>query len=62
MHALAAPLYRCYYYYYYYCRCGLVARDPGCRFRGPRFDSGRYHIFWEVMGLERGSLSPFEDN
>jgi hypothetical protein len=30
--------------------CGLVVRDPG-------FDSRRYQIFWEVVGLERGPLS-----
>jgi hypothetical protein len=23
----------------------------------PGFDSQRYHIFWEVVGLERGQLS-----
>jgi hypothetical protein len=37
--------------------CGLVARVPGYRSRGPRFDSQRYQIFWEVVGLERGPLS-----
>jgi hypothetical protein len=25
--------------------------------RGPEFDSRRYQIFWEVVGLERGPLS-----
>jgi hypothetical protein len=25
--------------------CGLVVRVPGYRFRGPEFDSRRYHIF-----------------
>jgi hypothetical protein len=30
--------------------CGLVVRVPG-------FDSWRYEIFWEVVGLERGPLS-----
>jgi hypothetical protein len=30
--------------------CGLVVRGPG-------FDSRRYQIFWEVVGLERGLLS-----
>jgi hypothetical protein len=29
--------------------CGLVVRGPG-------FDSPRYQIFWEVVGLERGPL------
>jgi hypothetical protein len=37
--------------------CGLVVRVPGYRFRGLGFDSRRYKIFWEVVGLERGSLS-----
>jgi hypothetical protein len=37
--------------------CGLVIRAPGYRSRGPGFDSRRYEIFWEVVGLERGPLS-----
>jgi hypothetical protein len=37
--------------------CGLVVRAPGYRSRGPGFDSRRYQIFWEVVGLERGTLS-----
>jgi hypothetical protein len=37
--------------------CGLVVRVPGYRSRCPGFDSGRYQIFREVVGLERGSLS-----
>jgi hypothetical protein len=37
--------------------CGLVARVPGYRSRGPVFDSRRYQIFWEIVGLERGPLS-----
>jgi hypothetical protein len=37
--------------------CGLVARVSGYRSRGPGFDSRSYHIFWEVVGLERGPLS-----
>jgi hypothetical protein len=37
--------------------CGLVARLPGHRSRGPWFDSRPYQIFWEVVGLERGPLS-----
>jgi hypothetical protein len=32
------------------CLCGLVVRGPG-------FDSRRYQIFWEVVGLVRGPLS-----
>jgi hypothetical protein len=35
----------------------LVVRVPGYRSRGPRLDSRRYQIFWEVVGLERGPLS-----
>jgi hypothetical protein len=37
--------------------CGLVVRVSGYRSRGPGFDSRRYQIFWEVVGLERGQLS-----
>jgi hypothetical protein len=40
--------------------CGLVVRVPGCRPRGPGFDSLRCQIFWVAMGLERGPLSPYE--
>jgi hypothetical protein len=36
---------------------GLVVRVSGYRFRGPGFDSRRYQVFWEVVGLERGPLS-----
>jgi hypothetical protein len=36
---------------------GLVVRVPGYRSRSPWYDSQRYQIFWEVVGLERGSLS-----
>jgi hypothetical protein len=36
---------------------GLVVRVSGYRSRDPEFDSRRYHIFWEVVGLERGPLS-----
>jgi hypothetical protein len=36
---------------------GLVVRVPGYRSRGFGFDSQRYQIFWEVVGLERGPLS-----
>jgi hypothetical protein len=38
----------------------LVFRVPGYRSWGPRFDSQRYQIFWEVVGLERGPLSLVE--
>jgi hypothetical protein len=37
--------------------CGLVARVPGYRSRSLGFHSRHYHIFWEVVGLERGQLS-----
>jgi hypothetical protein len=37
--------------------CGLVVRFPGHRPRDPGFDSRRYQIFWEVVGLEQGPLS-----
>jgi hypothetical protein len=37
--------------------CGLVVRVSGYRSRGRGFDSQRYQIFWEVVGLERGPLS-----
>jgi hypothetical protein len=37
--------------------CGLVIRVPGYRSRGPGFDSHRYQIFWEVVGLEKGPLN-----
>jgi hypothetical protein len=37
--------------------CGLVVRVPCYRSRGPGFDSRRYQIFSEIVGLERGPLS-----
>jgi hypothetical protein len=37
--------------------CGLVIRVSGYRSWGSGFDSRRYQIFWEVVGLERGPLS-----
>jgi hypothetical protein len=37
--------------------CGLVVRVPGYRSRGSRFDSRRYQIFWEVVGVEGSPLS-----
>jgi hypothetical protein len=30
---------------------------PAYRYRGPGFDSQRYQIFWEVVGLKRGPPS-----
>jgi hypothetical protein len=38
--------------------CGLMVRVPGYRFRGPGFDSRLYQIFGEIVGVERGLLSP----
>jgi hypothetical protein len=37
--------------------CGLVVRVPGYGYGGPGFDSRRYQMFWEAVGLERGPLS-----
>jgi hypothetical protein len=37
--------------------CGLVVRVPDYTSRGTGFDSRRYQIFWEVVGLERVQLS-----
>jgi hypothetical protein len=37
--------------------CGLVVRVSGYISRGPEFDSRRYQIFLEVVGLERDPLS-----
>jgi hypothetical protein len=34
-----------------------MVRVPGYRYRDPWFDSHRYQIFLEVLGLERGALS-----
>jgi hypothetical protein len=34
-----------------------VFSNPGYRSRGPGFDSRRYHVFFEVVGLERDPLS-----
>jgi hypothetical protein len=36
--------------------CGIVLRVPGYSSRSPGIDSRRYQIFWEAVGLERGSL------
>jgi hypothetical protein len=37
--------------------CGLLFRVPDYRSRGLGFDSRRYKIFWEVVGVERDPLS-----
>jgi hypothetical protein len=42
--------------------CGPVVRVPGNRSRGPEFDSRRYKIFREVVGLERGPPSLVSTN
>jgi hypothetical protein len=39
-----------------YCN-SFYNRRKGYGSRGPGFDSRRYQIFWEVMGLDRGPLS-----
>jgi hypothetical protein len=41
----------------YFLLCSLVVRVSGYRSWGPGFDSQRYQIFWEVVGLERSPLS-----
>jgi hypothetical protein len=46
-----------YYYYYYYWRPLWSSGQSSCyRSRGPGFDSWRYQIFWELVGLERDPL------
>jgi hypothetical protein len=35
----------------------FIPQANSYRSRGPGFDSRRYQIFWEVVGLERGPLS-----
>jgi hypothetical protein len=35
----------------------LIARGPGCKLRGPEFDSQLYQIFCIAVGLERGPFS-----
>jgi hypothetical protein len=37
--------------------CDLVVRVPGCKPRGPGFDSQRYKIFHVAVGVEWGPLS-----
>jgi hypothetical protein len=37
--------------------CGLVVRIPSYKSRDSGFESRRYQIFWEVVGLERRPLS-----
>jgi hypothetical protein len=37
--------------------CGLMVTVPDYRTRYHGFDSRRYQMFWEVVGLERGPLS-----
>jgi hypothetical protein len=37
--------------------CGLVVRVPSYRSRSPGFDSRRYQIFLEVVGLVQCPLS-----
>jgi hypothetical protein len=47
--------------YLYIVQFRLVIRVSGYRSRGPGFDSRRCQIYWEVVGLERGT-EPREDN
>jgi hypothetical protein len=42
---------------YMYPLCGLVVKSSWLQLQRSRFDSRRYEIFWEVVGLERGLLS-----
>jgi hypothetical protein len=42
--------------------CGLVVRVSGHRSRGPGFDSRRFQVFWEAVGLKRGPLSSGLEN
>jgi hypothetical protein len=37
--------------------CGLVVKVPGCKPRGPGYDSRRYNILYVAVGLERGPPS-----
>jgi hypothetical protein len=37
--------------------CGLVVGSSWLQIQRSGFDSRRYQIFWEVVGLERGPLS-----
>jgi hypothetical protein len=37
--------------------CGLVVGVRGYKSREPGFESQRYQIFWEVVGLKRGPFS-----
>jgi hypothetical protein len=43
--------------HYYDRLCDLVVKVPGYTYRGPGFDSRSDQIFWEVVGLERDTLS-----
>jgi hypothetical protein len=46
-----------FFFYRRMCLSCIVVRVPGYRSRDPGFESRRYQIFWEVVGLERGPLS-----
>jgi hypothetical protein len=45
------------YLFIYDCLFGLAVRVPGCRPRGPGFNSRHYQIFLVQVGRERGPLS-----
>jgi hypothetical protein len=38
--------------------CGLLVKSSWLQTQRPWFDSRRYQLFWEVLDLERGPLSP----
>jgi hypothetical protein len=42
--------------------CGLLFRVPGCKSRGPTFDSRRYQIFCVAVSLKRSPLSLVRTN
>jgi hypothetical protein len=62
-------VHKMYIYIYIYCvyistntrvhyrLCDLVVTVRSYKFRSSGFDSRRYHIMWEILGVERGSLS-----
>jgi hypothetical protein len=62
-HKVACNLLKLYTYFFFNYTfwpdrlCNLVVRVLGYRSRCCEFDSRRYQIYWEVVGLERGPLS-----
>jgi hypothetical protein len=45
------------YSHIFHCIAFLLTASVVCRSRGPGFDSQRYQVFWEVVGLEWGPRS-----